>query len=200
MFQNKADEGEERRTILRDPPLAAGTFLPRDSALFPKPTSALGALLDSAQVLVQFYSKHRIAEAFVRKPSPIPDLLTDMTPTAQSKWLMLTPGHDLVIWLMASVQLGKWGSTGEILSVKDLLKAQVVLQPTFSLSMVTDGNQKRLALEKWSGVTLESLVMYTGDGRRWSLALGKLKTVRAHGAPLFVGQFIGPVRPNSTKP
>jgi hypothetical protein len=129
---------------------------------------------------------------------PIPDLATDITPTVQeTKWLMITvPDHKPVIEFTGTVPRGKWGSTGAILSVKDLLKAQAVIQRVFSVSSVTDAQQRQLALQKWDGTSIHKLVMYTGDGRRWEFDTKEMRVVRSEGAPLFVGQFKGPIKLN----
>ena len=105
--------------------------------------------------------------------------------------------HALVLELMGTVPLGKWGATGGILSVKDLLRAQTVLQPVFSLPVVSDESVKHRALETWAQISMYSLKMYTGNGRRWALDTKTLKVVRLHGVPLFVGRFTGPIKPDT---
>jgi hypothetical protein len=198
---SEADPGEKRRSVLLPMPIVAGTYLPRDSSLFPKPNTALGALLESVQVLLQFYAKALPPSAYAQGKPPEPDLMTEIVPTPQLKWLMLTaPDHRFVMQIMGSVLPGEWGSTGTILSVKDLLRAQVVVQPLFSFPRDMDDHQRRLALEKWAGISLDSLTMYTGDGRRWVLDIKKLEIVRPQGSPLFVGRFKGPIKPNTITP
>lgn len=192
---------DKRRSVLLPLPIVAGTYLPRDSPLFPGSGTALGALLNSVQVLLQFYAKGSSASAYAQDRPPKPDLMTEIVPGAQEKWLMLTAAnHKLALEIMGSVSPGKWGSTGTILSVKDLLRAQVVVQPLFSFPGDMDDRQQRLALEKWTGIGIDSLTMYTGDGRRWVLDTKNLQVVRPQGAPLFVGRFKGPVNPNAITP
>jgi hypothetical protein len=195
------DIPEQLRSLLRPPPRMGGRVLPRSSPLFPKPTTALGALVDSAQVLLHFYTQHRAPSFYVHSKPPAPDLMTDITPTPELKWLMLTvPDHTLVIDLSGGVARGKWGSTGAILSVRDLVRAQAVVQPVFDMPRVTDNNVRELFLKKWAQISLRSLVMYTGDGRRWVLDAKSYEVVRARrDVPLFVGSFKGPVRPDSNQ-
>ena len=195
---SSSDIEEKRRSLLRPRPIVGGLMLTPDAVLYPKPTTPLGALINAPQVLVQFYANHRPPLFYVRSKLPTPDLMTDITPTVQqAKWLMLTvPDHKLVLEFIGAVPRGKWASTGAILSVRDLLKAQAVIQPVFSVSSVTDEKQRQLALEKWAATSVHALVMYTGDGRRWEFDTKKVRVVHGEGAPLFVGQFKGPIKLN----
>jgi hypothetical protein len=195
------DIPEQLRSLLRPPPRIGGRVLLRSSPLFPKPTTALGALVDSVQVFLHFYTQHRPPSFYAHSEPPPPDLMTDITPAPELKWLMLTlPDHTLVIQMSGDVARGKWGSTGAILSVRDLVRAQAVLQPVFDMPQVTDSSIRDLFLKKWAQISLGSLVMYTGDGRRWVLDAKSSKVVRAQrDVPLFVGSFRGPVRPDSNQ-
>jgi hypothetical protein len=54
------DVSEQLRSILRPPSQLGGHILQQTSPLFPKPNTALGSLLESAQVLLQFYRNTRL--------------------------------------------------------------------------------------------------------------------------------------------
>ena len=81
---------------------------------------------------------------------------------------MLTPDHTFVLLAEGRGKPGQWSSTGVILSVKDLLEAEAVVQPIVYITFGLTEAQRSLAQEKWGGITMKSLEMNTGDGRRWA--------------------------------
>jgi hypothetical protein len=190
-----SDDEAKRHGILLPPPILGGSLIQRDSPLFPRSGSAFRVLVDSVQVLLEFFSKPARPETYIIA-KPTPDLMTQILPSEQFRWLMVTPGKKLVLEISGDVPVGKWASTGSILSVKDLLQAQAVAQPLFSLVGTSDQKEHDLALRKWGRMTIQYLAMYTGDGRRWILDTKTVKVVKAENIPLFVGKFKGPVKPN----
>lgn len=191
-----ANMDHELWEILRPAPIFGGQMLGQQNHLFPKADSALGALFNSIRILLDFYADARPPAQVGRAPNANPpDLMTEIVPAQGMKWLMLAAPDDVfVVELSGNIPMGKWASSGRILSVKDLLRAQAVIQPAFATGSIKDEGQHRLALQKWRALSIYSIVMYTGDGRRWIFDKRHSSTVHVKGVPLFVGKFIGPVR------
>src|ERR1035437_1642998 len=170
---------------LREAPTLRRFGVVKGSPLYPKVGSELAVVAQSILMVLPFSSNK--LDPSNCNPSQLrkPDLALEFvaTPDDVNNWVGLTPDVTPILSFAATVPYSNWVSDGVILSVRDLLRAQAVIQPIFGLVKPSDEK----ALEIWKSVTINYLTMSTGDGR-WFRFHNK-STLRPDGIPVFVGRF-----------
>ena len=184
MFESAGPPGFASR--LRDPGVLTRYRISKSSSSYPNPGSPLALLASSLLVGVQFHNQ------MISKPSALSELLKPnlrvefiATPDDVFNDLGVTPdGLSVLFTFFVTVPFAHWRSDGTILSVRDLLRAQAVIQPIFGA--VTD---KELgARQIRSEVIVNSFRVSTGDGR-W-FRFNEHSRLNVDDAPVFVGRFV----------
>jgi hypothetical protein len=152
-------------------------------------------------VELQFHERHFPPAQFALVTRPSPDLRLEFRDQFGKKWLHVQAGV-LYFGLRSTVPRNEWRSTGNILSVEDLIRAQAVAHPIFAIPPAAEseayGLSKDLLVRAqalWERISLQSAILDTEDGRLWSLDSSSTATIAASGVPVFIGQFRKLVRP-----
>jgi hypothetical protein len=192
---------DPRVYLLRPAPKGLGFVFFPNSPLYPKPDTALGLIVRSVSVELQFHERHFPPSQYISASRPSPDLRIEFRDQFGSKWMHVQTGA-LYFGLRSTVPKNEWRSTGVILSVEDLIRAQAVAHPIFAVPPVAESQTYGMSQELlvsaqklWENVSLQSAILDTGDGRLWSLDPSSSTTVKPYGVPVFVGQFHMLIKP-----
>ena len=171
---------------LRETPTLRYFGVVKGSPLYPKVGSALAVVAQSFLMVLHFSNSKLNPNNFTPSQLRKPDLALEFvaTPDDLTNFLGFAPDGTPILSFAAPVPYASWVSDGVILSVRDLLRAQAVIQPVFGLVKPSDEK----ALEIWKTITINYLTMSTGDGR-W-FRFDDKSTLRPDGIPVFVGRFV----------
>jgi hypothetical protein len=193
---------DPRFFLLTGPMRGMGFVFPPQSPDYPKADTALGFLTRSFRVNMQFHIRHYPPARYGHDPKPNPDIGIDFVedtsqPTVHlSRSLQTDITGPLIYVLSSNIPRESWRSNGRILSVTDLIQAQIVAQPVFAVPPTDQYKEYQLdramlaeAQLLWEGVKLHAITLHTQDGRRWAFDVAQSTTVLQLKVPIFVGQF-----------
>ena len=146
----------------------------------------MASLMQSLLINIHFHNDHVHLGGYTDAQLQRPNLGMEFVATPDgtpNSYLGLELDGSPVLGFTKTVTYASWVSDGTILSVKDLLRAQAVVEPIFGAVSGTDSR----ALEVWQGVTISRLKMSTGDGRWFEFHKGSPPSIGK--IPVFVGSF-----------
>ncbi|MEO8597325.1 MAG: hypothetical protein ABI759_28660 [Candidatus Solibacter sp.] len=171
---------------LREAPTLSHFGIAKGSTLYPKAGTPLALIAQSLLIVLHFSATKLDLGSSIPSLFKKPDLAIEFvaTPDDLTNFLGFTPNGDPAVTFAQNVAYSNWVSNGVILSVRDLLRAQAVVEPVFGLVMQNDHK----ALDIWKSIALNYLTVSTGDGR--SFRFDTKSTLRLDGIPIFVGHFV----------